>query len=118
MANMARPKRSVPETIERSLADNGYVVLVDDMDAHYCGRQRVARSTWNWRSTTHALIPVRHAGSRSGNYATEPGDYMADLTMYCLPGDRPVLSALNVDDFVVKSSTLFVTEGFEGLAAM
>jgi histidinol dehydrogenase len=114
---------STRETIERSLADNGYVVLVDDMDMAIEAANAVAPEHLELAvSDPHALIGrVRHAGSVfMGHYATEPlGDYMAGPN-HVLPtgGTARFFSALNVDDFVVKSSTLFVTEaGFEDLAA-
>jgi len=113
---------STRETIERSLSDNGYTVLVDDIPAAVEVANRVAPEHLELAvSDPHAIIEsVRHAGSVfMGHFATEPlGDYMAGPN-HVLPtgGTARFFSALNVDDFIVKSSTLYMTEaGFETLA--
>ena len=114
---------STCETIEQSLADNGYAVLVDTIGAAIDVANRVAPEHLELAvADPHAIIGrVRHAGSVfMGHFATEPlGDYMAGPN-HVLPtgGTARFFSALNVDDFVVKSSTLFMTEeGFDELAA-
>ena len=120
----AQTKRlSTRETIEQSLMDNGYIVLVEDTAAAVGVANRVAPEHLELAvADPHAIIgSVRHAGSVfMGHYATEPlGDYMAGPN-HVLPtgGTARFFSALNVDDFVIKSSTLFMTEeGFDDLAA-
>lgn len=114
---------STRETIEQSLGDNGTIVLVEDIDAAIDIANRVAPEHLELAvNNPHAVIGrVRHAGSVfMGHYATEPlGDYMAGPN-HVLPtgGTARFFSALNVDDFLVKSSTLYMTEeGFNELSA-
>ena len=114
---------STCKTIEQSLSDNGAIVLVDDIDAAIEVANRVAPEHLELAvDNPHAIIgAVRHAGSVfMGHYATEPlGDYMAGPN-HVLPtgGTARFFSALNVDDFIVKSSTLYMTEeGFNELSA-
>ena len=110
------------ETIEQSLGDNGWIVLVEDIPAAIEVANAVAPEHLELAvADPHAVIgSVRHAGSVfMGHFATEPlGDYMAGPN-HVLPtgGTARFFSALNVDDFMVKSSTLFMTdEGFDSIA--
>ena len=114
---------STRETIEQSLTDNGCIVLVDDIASAIDVANRVAPEHLELAvNNPHAVIgSVRHAGSVfMGHYATEPlGDYMAGPN-HVLPtgGTARFFSALNVDDFTVKSSTLYMTEeGFNEISA-
>lgn len=115
-------KLSACDTIEASLADNGYIVLVDDMETAIAVANEVAPEHLELAiADPHAWISkVRHAGSVFlGHFAAEPlGDYMAGPN-HVLPtgGTARFFSPLSVDDFIVKSSTLFMTEkGFDALA--
>lgn len=110
-------------TIEESLANNGYAVVVDDLCTAIEVANRVAPEHLELAvADPYAWVgQVKHAGSVFlGYYATEPlGDYMAGPN-HVLPtgGTARFFSALNVDDFVVKSGMLYMTEeGFSGLAA-
>ena len=103
------------DIIEKSLKDNGAIIIVDSLEE--------ATSVGNIIAPEHLellvkepfnyLNDIKNAGSIFlGEYAPEPlGDYMAGPN-HVLPtsGTARFFSPLSVDDFIKKSSYLYYTE--------
>ena len=109
------PKLSRREIIEKSLENNGHLLVADTMEDDLDAVNAIASEHLEiMTSDPHRdMLGVRNAGAIFlGPYSSEPlGDYFAG-TNHILPtsGTARFFSALSVDDFVKKSSIVCYDE--------
>ena len=100
------------EIIEKSLENFGYILIAEDMDEAIDAANEIASEHMEivTKNAFEVMMKVRNAGAIFiGEYSSEPlGDYFAGPN-HVLPtnGTAKFFSALSVDDFIKKSSSVY-----------